>query len=103
MTEFEKYWADNRHRLPADLDMSIAEKIWDTAQRAAIRVLQQPPYIPKLGEKVKICSLVHPRFKNSKMEVVGIEKKTIICYDMSFRLDNGDVTGGFLGEVEKVE
>jgi hypothetical protein len=107
MTEFEKWWETH----PADLVLDpkgMAERMWNAAQRAVLRTLSDPPYIPKVGEKVRILSLCHPNSLGKVKKVVHVELGTlenVHWMQTEFIDEDGEpyYSSGLLGEVEPVK
>jgi hypothetical protein len=102
ISEFEKYW-ERRIDLHA-YDKETIRSIWIHGQVAALRILQYPPYIPKVGETIITHSLIHPRLIGLETEVTDISERTIKTHDITIRYlcpkrKEYCVTDGFLGEV----
>lgn len=101
MTEFEKWWGDKDPMLK-----EFAEKIWHAAQRAAVRTISEPPYIPKPGETIRFLGLCHPKSLGNPIEVIEVEEDTIKVYWVKTKHIRDGVelfSSGILSEVERVE
>src|SRR4051812_28390417 len=99
MTEFEKFWQIYGS---AEQDKEFAERVWHTAQRSIIRVIEQPPYVPKVGDKIRFLSLCHPNCLGKVKEVTRISKETQEVWFVETKQEDL-FSSGILGEVELVE
>jgi hypothetical protein len=107
MSEFEKWWETHHADLVLD-PKGMAEKVWNAAQRAVLRTLNDPPYIPKVGEKVRMLSLCHPHTLGKVKKVVSVELGTLEnVHWMQTECEGKDgepwFSSGLLGEVEPVK
>ncbi len=102
MTEFEKYWEEHKQG-----DKAFAEKLWNAAQRACVRILEKPPVIPEVGDKVRLLSLCHPESLGVVKEVIGKSSEFISLHTIETKVktDDGKIlySGGILGELEIVD
>lgn len=99
MTEFDKFW----NECQVNISKKEAENIWHNAQRALLRTIQNPPFIPKIGNKIKILSLCHPKLLGEVREITNIHEYTIkVFYITSKDFKDEFSTVGILSEVEKV-
>lgn len=94
---FEEFWENNGQG-----DKAFAEKLWSKAQKVAMNHILNPPFVPKIGDKIQICSLCHPNLIGKDLEVTDIEKSNIAVYWITTQYDNGHSTSGILGEAVKV-
>lgn len=110
MTEFERWWARQQY-VPHNFNKEHAEKVWHAAQRALIPIINDPPFVPKVGDKVRFLSLCHPSTQGKTKEVVNVTEDIIrvIWVGTKYKMENGPEQGeeyfssGILAEVEKVE
>ena len=100
MTEFDKFWEVHGE---TTVDKTFAEKVWQAALRASIRIVPEPPCIPKAGDKVKFLSLCHPKSLGQIKTVNEVSLDRIVCYWIYTEDADGNTSCGILGEVEKVD
>ncbi len=99
MTEFEKWWS----RQPQTLDKALAELAWHAAQRALLRTISEPPYIPKAGETIRFLGLCHPKSMGEPTEVTEVTEHIFKTYWVGTKtIRDGEelFSGGILSEVE---
>lgn len=109
MTEFEKWWTKEEeiHKAEgggtklAQVNRVLAEKAWHAAQRALLRTVAEPPYIPKIGDKIRFLGLCHPLSLGKVKEVTDVTPHTIDAHWVETK-DGDRYSGGVLSEVEKV-
>jgi hypothetical protein len=112
-TKFDEFW--EREGGPLH-DKEFAKMVWHAAHKAAVSTLFHPPFIPKVGDRVRNLSMCHGNILNRVQEVIRIEKEPVElwylegfysklpCHTDRGHLIQQDVyTGGLLGEVELVE
>lgn len=112
MTEFERCWAgllaDPVHGSET-VKKELAALIWDRAQRACLRVIQSPPVIPSVGDKIIFRSHAHPIGKKVISEVLRITPDMLPCMTIEVSCPDPDIPGeriytsGTLGEITIVE
>ena len=74
METFDKYWEANAE--DCDTDKQTAKQIWNAAQRALIRTITKPPFIPEEGDKVRLYGMCHTSFNQVRI-VTKVEKTAI--------------------------
>jgi hypothetical protein len=106
-TEFEKFWENQLEvsfSSATALDAKLyAEEIWHAAQRALLRTIENPPQIPKTGDKIRPLSLWHPAGMYKTHEVTGVTEGLLKVYwiNTKHQQDGGELhSSGILGEVE---
>ena len=106
MTEFDKWWSRQKDQYWASIDKEIAQKAWNAAQVALLRTIQEPPYIPKAGEKIRFLGLCHPKSMGEPCEVTEVTQDVLKVYWVGTKRGEGDealYSSGILSEVEPVK